>query len=131
MSIYSREITTPAASEQQTEVEVEGDYISYVNIRFPPGPSGLLGVAIFYGIHQIFPHDEGTWFAGDDETIAWQEYWLLPESPCTITIHTQNNDDTYEHSVQVRIATLTHAQSPAGQIGSAIVRAVKSALSFV
>jgi len=102
-----------------------------VNLRFPPGPSGLLDVSIFYGIHQIFPHDEGQVFAGDDEVIAWQEYWLLPESPCTVTIHTQNNDDTYEHSVQVRIATLTHAQSPAGQIGSAIVRAVKSALSFV
>ena len=102
-----------------------------MNIRFPPGPSGLLEVSILYGIHQIFPAIEGQVFAGDDEVIAWQEYWLLPESPCTITIHTENQDDTYEHSVQVRIATLTHAQSPAGQIGSAIVRAVKSLLSVI
>ena len=70
-------------------------------------------------------------FTGDDEVIAWQEYWLLPESPCVISIHTKNLDDTYDHSVQVRIATLTHAQSPAGQIGSAIVRAVKSLLSVI
>ena len=102
-----------------------------MNIRFPPGPSGLLNVSIFYGIHQIFPYDEGTWFHGDDETIAWDEFWELPESPCTITIHTENQDDTYEHSVYVRIATLTHAQSLAGQIGSAIVRAVKSLLSVI
>ncbi|MBW2675801.1 MAG: hypothetical protein JRD89_20740 [Deltaproteobacteria bacterium] len=102
-----------------------------MNIRFPPGPSGLLEVAVLYGIRQIFPTVDGQVFAGDDEVIAWQEYWLLPESPCVVTIHTENQDDTYEHSVQVRIATLTHAQSLAGQIGSAIVRAIKSALSYI
>ena len=102
-----------------------------MNIRFPPGPSGLLEVAVLYGIRQIFPATDGQTFAGDDEAIAWEEYWLLPESPCVITVHTWNRDDTYEHSVQVRIATLTHAQSPAGQIGSAIVRAVKSLLSVI
>jgi len=131
MAIYSYEITTPASSEKETEIEVEGDFISYVNIRFPPGPSGLLKLAIFYGIKQIFPHDESSYFQGDDEVIEWQEYWKLPESPCKLIIKTVNEDDTYEHTVYVRIAVMKREESLAYQIASAIVGKLRAALSFL
>ena len=131
MAIYSYKITTAASSEKETEIELEGDFISYVNIRFPPGPSGLLKLAIFYGIKQIFPYDEGTWFQGDDEVIEWQEYWKLPESPCKLKIKTVNEDDTYEHTVYVRIAVMKREESLAYQIASAIAGKIKSALSFL
>jgi len=131
MAIYSYEITTPAATEKETEIEIEGDFISYVNIRFPPGPSGLLKVAIFYGIKQIFPHDESSYFQGDDEVIKWQEYWKLPESPCKLKIKTANEDDTHEHTVYVRIAVMKREESLAYQIASAIAGKIKSALSFL
>jgi len=79
MPIYSRKFTVPAASSKEFTIDIEGDVITYVRIRYPPGPTGLLRVAIFYGIKQIFPYEEETWFYGDDEIIEWDEYWELPE----------------------------------------------------
>jgi hypothetical protein len=131
MAIYSAVITTNPNSAQETLIEVEGDVISYISIRFPPGPLGLLKVAIFYGIKQIFPKEEGTYFAGDDETIAWEECHPLPESPAVIRVRTINEDDTYSHTIYVRIATLREEESTVYQLASSIVSNLKRIFGMI
>lgn len=103
--IYSRVFTVSASSSEEFEVEVEGDVISFVRIRFPPGPSGLLKVAIDYGIKRIFPCEEGEWFYGDDEIIQWTEDWTLPETLCKLKIRAVNEDDTYDHKFYLVLQT--------------------------
>jgi len=131
MPIYSRKITTDASSEKETTIEIEGDYITYVRIRFPPGPTGLLKVAFFYGIKQIFPWEEGTWFYGDDEIIEWPEFWKMPERKINLKIKTVNDDDTYSHDVYVVLVTMYKHQLVFTQLVSSIVSAIKRLFGFV
>jgi len=128
MTIYSRDFTIPASTTEEYELEIEGDVITYVRIRFPPGPTGLLKVAIFYGIKQIFPYEENTWFYGDDEIIEWQEYWELPEDPCRLIIKAVNEDDTYEHSFYLIINVQKKEQTLAGQMANQLRSAIKRML---
>lgn len=125
MPIYSRVFTVPKATEKEYELEVEGDVITYVRLRYPPGSQGLLKVAVFYGIKQIFPYEEDTWFYGDDEIIDWQEYWELPETPCTLKIKAVNEDETYPHSFYFIVNVQRKEDTLAGQIASKITRGLK------
>jgi len=105
MPIYSRAFKVPPSQEKWFELEIEGDIIDMVRIRFPPGPAALLKVAIFYGNEQIFPVERDTFFQGDNEIIQWSEYWLLPEAKTKLRIKAINEDDTYEHSFYLVINT--------------------------
>ena len=105
MPIYSKVYTIPKNSEKKFKLQIEGDYITKVRIRFPPGPQGLLKVAVFYGLEPLFPCETDTYFVGEDEVIEWEEYWQLPETPCELTILAENQDDTYDHSVYIVIVT--------------------------
>jgi len=105
MPTYSIDITVDPSSTVTEELWVEGEAVDWVSIRFPPGPSGLLEVAIFYGEKQIWPSEEGQVFKGDNEWIHFEDYWPLPETPCRLIIKAVNRDEVYEHSVYVRLHT--------------------------
>jgi len=131
MPIYSVTLTAPPNDQKEEEIEVQGHYITYVSLRFPPGSMGLLKVGIFYGIKKIFPSDEDQWFQGDDEVIAWQEWYELPESPCKLKIVAINDDDTYEHSVLVRIATIERTHDLANRIAKTLVSMFRRLLGVI
>ena len=105
MAIYSCKFTVNANSTLEESVNVEGDYLTYLKIRFPPGPRGLLKVAIFYGIKQIFPYEEGTWFYGDNEAHEWEGLWHLPEERTRLIVKAVNEDVTYPHTFYVILKT--------------------------
>jgi len=105
MPIYTRKIENSPLEEKETKIEVEGDYLTHLNIKFPAGCYGLMNVAIFYGDEQVFPREKGTYFNGDDETIMWDGLWELPEHPCPLTVYTYNEDDTYNHLILLRLTT--------------------------
>lgn len=131
MPIYSRAFTVPANSEKEFSIEVEGDVITYVRVRFPPGPQGLLKVAIFYGIKQIFPYEEGTYFAGDDEVIDWHEYFELPETPCSLKVKAKNEDDTYEHSFYLIINVQKKEFTTANLIAKALRSGIRRIMGWI
>jgi len=122
MPLYSRVITTPASSSLETIIRLKGDYITKLNVRFPPGPQGLLKVAFFYGNRQLWPEEADTYIQGDDEPIEWEEHYRVPERPMPLRVLTVNEDDTYEHSVYIRIATAYKTQLLAEQIVNAIAK---------
>lgn len=106
MSIYSRTFTTPAGGKGEWTWEIEGDVITKISVRFPPGPENELRVKIMYGLKSLAPWAEGEWLSGDDEKIEWNEYIELPEKRTTLKIVTENDDTVYPHSVIIRIVTL-------------------------
>lgn len=130
MPIYSRAFTVPAAEEKWFELEIEGDIIDMVRIRFPPGPAALLKVAIFYGNEQLFPVEEGTFFQGDNEIIEWSEYYPLPEQPTTLRIKAINEDDTYEHSFYLVINTKYHHELAEERLAKKIASLIRPLTSF-
>jgi len=107
LPIYSTYLTVPAGSSNETEIWIEGDVITYVSLRFPPGSHALLKISVWYGDKKIFPSEEDEYFQGDGEVIAWQEYFEMPESTMRLIIKGQNDDATYSHSVYLRFATLS------------------------
>jgi len=131
MPIYSWVFTTNPASKQEITKKIEGDYITYVNVRFPPGPQGLLKVQFFYGNKQLFPEETGTFFAGDDEIIDWEEFLSLPEKPMPLKIILQNDDDTYPHSVYIRLQTKHSWQLLHNLIAKAIVSSLKGIFGLI
>ena len=131
MAIYSRAFTVSASSSQEFELEVEGDVITYVRIRFPPGPSGLLRVAVHYGEKRIFPYEADTWFYGDNEIIEWHEYYELPETPCTLKVIAVNDDDTYDHTFYLVLNVQKREHTTASQIATKLAKAFRRLLGWV
>jgi len=100
--------TTYNTKEKAKEytIEIEEDLIAFVSVRFPPGPTNLLKVALFYGESQIFPSHKYEWTMGDNEVVWDLILYEPPESPVTLRILAYNEDDTYTHSAVVRIVAV-------------------------
>lgn len=127
--LYCLEITVPANTPKENpvekEVEIQEDVIVKVSIRFPPGPSGLLKVAVFYGEEQITPFHEHEWIAGDDEVVEDTLYFKCPEKPCPITIKAYNLDEAYDHTALVRILALNEEYALPHVAASSALKAIK------
>jgi hypothetical protein len=59
-----------------------------------------------YGIKQFWPEEAETWLVGNGETISWEERYALPSIYEKLTVLAANLDDTYDHTIVVRIMTL-------------------------
>lgn len=70
-----------------------------IEVRVPPGPSGLVGFAFVHSGQQVIPFTDGLWIVTDDESIDWsvEEYptgdkWSLKAY----------NLDVYPHTLHCR-----------------------------
>jgi len=90
---------TPTNRPVQADVEIYEDVITLIRVRFPPGPSCMVRTALFYGQSQIFPQPPETYIVGDDETVEWHEYFLLPSTPCRLTIRAWSPGTMYDHMI--------------------------------
>jgi len=110
MAIYTAKLTIPANTPRDSPVSVsvslEKAVLTRIFIRIPPGHEALAGLRVKYGRLQLWPEESDTWLSGDDETLAWDEYFELPHDPTTLTLEGYNEDDKYEHSFLVRFTTL-------------------------
>ena len=131
MAIYSRKFTVPPSTTREFTISLEGDVITYVRIRYPPGPHALLRIALLYGDKWIFPYEDSTYFYGDDEIIEWEEYYEVPERPFPMKILAINDDDTYEHSFYIVINIQDRKYLLAQQLANSIARALRRLLGFV
>ena len=108
--LYCKTITVPANTSKENfveeTIEIEEDTLFYVEIRFPPGPCGLLYISVYYGDLQLLPSTKGEWARGDNERVWDVLLFELPEKPSTIRIRGYNLDDTYSHSAIIRIVAL-------------------------
>jgi len=110
MAIFTKDITLSAGGSSSnptwTTIKVTRGVIHEINVVFPSGCAGLVYVAIYDGVHPIFPSTEGMHFRGDGETIDFKEFYELKAYPSILWIKAWNEDDTYDHTIMVRIAIL-------------------------
>lgn len=105
-------IATPASlslfSRDAEVVELE--------ILFPPGPSGLVGVSVWHSNEQIIPATRGQWVVTDSETIRW----TLSGYPTGASWQVRGyNLDVYPHTIYMRLLLQelnTRATIPSGPI---------------
>lgn len=102
--IEIKSITTPAgttlASPLVTTLNWRQGYPQQVEIRVPPGPSGLVGIQIAHSGEVVIPHDSTEWLVTDNEAVIWP----LTSYPYNAkwTVRTYNTDE-YEHTIQIRM----------------------------
>ena len=105
--IYTANITTPKntakTAPKATRITVTKGLVYKVEFYFPPGSAGLMGLAVFDGLYQVWPSSVGEFFISDDETISFDDMILMDSAPFEFQCYTYNLDDTYDHFVAVRI----------------------------
>ena len=110
MTLYIVDVTVPANTPESNPVEaqikIEEEVIVKLMVHFPAGCHGYVYTACYYGEEQIFPRPYGSYLHGDGETIAWEEYYELPESPCILTIRAWSPGTSYDHTITWRINAL-------------------------
>jgi len=108
--IYNFQITVPANTAITVPVEQDlkltHGVVHKLDINFPPGCVGLVGIGIFNAIHQVWPTNPEEMFFADDETISFREHYELITDPYILTARLYNLDDTFEHTITVRIGIL-------------------------
>lgn len=103
--IYGEVITTLAersiASPLETRIDVVKGFIHHIDVVFPPGPSGLVGLRVLAGVFQIHPVSYGQWFVGDNIHFDHEVSFYLENPPYELTVQTYNVDTAYPHDVEV------------------------------
>lgn len=109
--IYTATIkTTEKGSKNElkkTRINVTKGLVYKVEFYFPSGSAGLVGVAVFDGLYQVWPSTVGEFFKGEDQVIAFDDMYLKETAPYELQAYTYNEDDTFPHEVQVRIGLVS------------------------
>lgn len=78
-----------------------------VEVEFPPGPLGLCHVSIWDGGYQCWPSNPDFDFHSDNGYITFEDTYLKLAAPYEFRAITWNEDDTYQHTVHVRIGMVS------------------------
>lgn len=109
--IYSANIETlkdrKKTNLKHTVLNVTKGLVYKVEFHFPPGSAGLMGVAVFDGLFQLWPSTVGQFFHSDNETISFDDMYLKEAAPYQFDIYTYNTDDTHKHAVDVRVGLVS------------------------
>jgi len=78
--------------------------LTKLEVGFPAGCAGLVGLRVLRGAHQLFPMVEGEWFVTDDFTIAFPIKQELESVPRTLKIEGYNGDEDNNHTITLRLS---------------------------
>jgi len=110
--IYISTITTSAntakANAKKTIFEITRGLIWRIEVEFPAGCCGLMHVQIFDGLYQVFPATPTESLRGEAVTAGYDDLYLKDAAPFDLTIKTWNTDETYDHTIQVRIGLASY-----------------------
>lgn len=101
----SAPLTTATKYSDGTPLEVE--------IVFPSGCAGLVGVRLDYGAVTLVPMTAGAWIRGNDEVVKWPLEGYPAGGGWKITAY---NTDVYTHTLQVRYALREIVRPPAAEV---------------
>lgn len=106
---YAYAVATPKntakANAVATDLKLTAGTIKQVWMVHPEGCHGLAYAAIFHGGHQLYPHNPDEAYHGNDVPMIFEDNVEL-ESPALLTLKTWNLDDTYAHTLYLRITVL-------------------------
>lgn len=86
--------------------------IQPLEVIFPPGPAGLVGVRAYQGSHQLVPQRDTRWLVGDDITYPHYTPINLLSSPYVITLEGYNEDEEYDHTIIFRFTVIIPFDDP-------------------
>jgi len=90
----------------ETELQLKPGIIHKLDVRFRSGCASLVSLKILQGIYQIWPSNPLGMFVSDNEVISFREFFNMFDSPYKLHALTWNDDDTYDHSINLRFGIL-------------------------
>jgi len=104
---YVQQITIPAQTAEgeldPVIMELSAGTIQRVRVCFPPGCCGLVHLRIYRYEHQLYPTSPDASFAWDGYVVEFVDSFPLTEVPYEVKLIAWNDDDSYQHSIQVHI----------------------------
>lgn len=106
--IYEKSLTipknTPITAPVTTIVPVHPGIVKQVSVYFPAGCCGLARCCILYWERQVWPSNPDSYFHGDGQNLVFPEDIRLVDLPYEFTLVGWNLDDTFQHTITVRLA---------------------------
>lgn len=106
--IYQKSVTIASgktkASPEVSYFQLTQGILTKIDIGFPAGCLGLVGLRVFRGGHQLFPMVQDEWFVTDDYTISFPIEQEVEAKPLLLRIEGFNVDDTYGHTITLRLS---------------------------
>jgi len=106
--VYAASITTDKdtseANAKETILRVTKGLIYRIETDFPPGCCGLLHMQLYDAGYMVYPASPGVSFHGDNAVVGFDDCYLKGAAPYAFLIKTWNLDDTWDHTIQVRVA---------------------------
>ena len=105
--MYSYAIPIPANTTEGDPVEQDltltHGIITHVEVEFPPGCAGLVHLVVTRYGSQLWPLNPDGDLASDGYVIPWDEEYDLTQAPYTLRAVAWNDDDTFAHTLTIRI----------------------------
>lgn len=91
---------TAIAAPAVTALSLRDAVLDRLEIRVPPGPSGLVGFMLLHSGQQVIPFASGTWIVTDDEKIGWDLTGYPTGDKWSVSAY---NLDVYSHTLYFRL----------------------------
>lgn len=97
-------ITVPAGTldtaPQTTALTLRDAVLERIEVRIPPGPSGLVGFAFLHSGQQVIPFVVGQWIIADNESLDWPVENYPTGNKWSVRAY---NTDVYDHTLYLRL----------------------------
>lgn len=90
---------TPISAPQHFPLQFPSANVDRIEVRVPPGPSGLVGFSINQGGGNYIPQGNGNWIIADDEPLAWPTDGAPNNGNWEVVAY---NTDVINHTLYVR-----------------------------
>ena len=120
------EANTTEAEAKETRLELTWGIIHRIEVQFPIGTQALAHCRLLHRRAQKWPTNIDGSFASDGYVIPIDEHFDLTEPPHELTAICWNDDDTYPHTITIRIGILPpEVLTPLTGIGAMLKKFLK------
>ena len=108
---------------------IEGDVITWIQIKLPSGQRGTLRLKMKYGEQQIIPYEEEQWIFGDGDDLTIDELIEIEGKRYPLRVIAENVSCAYKRSFWIRVMTKFNDQLFWNLVGREVYYAIRRALS--
>jgi len=109
--LFEYPLTVPIDTEAAAPVTLEAllcaGTVTRVDVQFPAGCAGMVGVSIWRHDHQVWPVNLDESITGEDATVSWPESYDLDDEPFAFTLKGSSPGTAYPHVITCRFALLS------------------------
>lgn len=116
---------TTKANRDRKNITLPQGVIHRVNVIFPTGCAGLAHLIVRDGVSNVYPTNSDDSFNSDNEIIDFRDFFKLPYKRNKLQIYTWNLDDTYAHTITLRLGVLPEEVLLPFKVWEALINSMK------